>query len=417
MHPFKSLRIAFAFTWAVSLQAQTSVALDQLVSEALESNPEILAAQKRYEAARQRPSQESSLPDPMFSPGYASNGAPWPGSRLGVEPTSNIGFMVSQEIPGPGKRRLRGDIAAKEADVEFTRYETVRLSVVSRVKQAFHRLHHTYEALDVMQRGKNLLTEFLRVAEARYSVGKAMQADLFRTQTQLTILQTRILRMEQDRRAAQAELNSLLNRGPGSPVGVPTRGAVQPLSSTLDKILAEASASAPIIRREQKMIERSDLAVNLARKQFRSDYTIAAGYFNMGRMADMFQFRLDIPLPIYSGRKQTPAVHEQVHRLSEARRNYEAAQQDLQFRIREAYSQAETSFRLLTLYQDTVIPQAKLTTESSLSSYETGAADFLSVLTNLSAAVDYEERYHEEMLAYWMALIKLEEMSGLDLVK
>jgi outer membrane protein TolC len=137
----------------------------------------------------------------------------------------------------------------------------------------------------------------------------------------------------------------------------------------------------------------------------------------MGRMPDMFQFRLDIPLPIYSGRKQTPAVHEQVHRLSEARRNYEAAQQDLQFRIREAYSQAETSFRLLTLYQDTVIPQAKLTTESSLSLYGTGAADFLSVLTNLSAAVEYEERYHEEMLAYWMALIKLEEMSGLDLVK
>lgn len=91
MHPFKCLPILFAFTWAVSSQAQSSVALDQLVSEALESNPEILAAQKRYEAARQRPSQESSLPDPMFSPGYASNGAPWPGSGLGVEPTSNIG--------------------------------------------------------------------------------------------------------------------------------------------------------------------------------------------------------------------------------------------------------------------------------------------------------------------------------------
>ena len=76
------------------------------------------------------------------------------------------------------------------------------------------------------------------------------------------------------------------------------------------------------------MIQKNELGVNLARKQLRPDYTVAAGYFNMGRMPDMFQFRVDIPLPIYSGRKQIPAVHEQAHRLSESRRNYEAARQD-----------------------------------------------------------------------------------------
>ncbi|MGH9629998.1 MAG: TolC family protein, partial [Bryobacteraceae bacterium] len=147
------------------------------------------------------------------------------------------------------------------------------------------------------------------------------------------------------------------------------------------------------------------------------DYTIAAGYFNMGRMPDMFQFRVDILLPIYSGRKQIPALHEQAHLLSESRRNYQAARQDLQFRIREAYAQAETSFQLLTLYQDTVLRQARLTADSSLASYETGGADFLSVLTNLSSTVDYEERYHEEMLSYWLAVIKLEELSGSQLIK
>jgi outer membrane protein TolC len=397
--------------------AQNSLSLDQLLTEALNSSPEILAAQKRYEAARQRPNQESSLPDPTFSPGYASNGAPWPGARLGTEPTSNIGFMVSQEIPGPGKRRLRGEIAAKEADAEFQQYEAVRLSVVSRLKQVFHRLHHTYVALEVMGQGKDLLTRFLRISEARYSIGKAMQADIFRTQTQLSLLQTRILRMQQDQRAAQAELNSLLNRRPGSPVGVPMRDPVQPLTATLEEIVNKALNQSPTIRRDEQMIQKSELSVNLARKQLRPDYTIAAGYFNMGRMPDMFQFRVDIPLPIYSGRKQIPAIHEQTHRLNESRRNYEAAQQDLQFRLREAYAQAETSFQLLTLYQDTVIPQAKLTADSSLASYQTGVADFLSVLTNLSSTIDYEERYHEEMLSYWLAVIKLEELSGSQLLK
>jgi cobalt-zinc-cadmium efflux system outer membrane protein len=417
VYAFRTLVVPLLWVTAAPSLAQESLSLDRLLAEALETNPEILAAQKRYEAARQRPNQASSLPDPMFSPGYASNGAPWPGARLGTEPTSNIGFMVSQEFPGPGKRRLRGEIAAKEADAQFQQYEAVRLGVISRIKQVFHRLHHTHVALEVMGRGKDLLTKFLRISEARYSTGKAIQADIFRAQTQLSLLQTRILRMQQDQRAAAAELNSLLNRRPGSPVGVPVRDAVQPLTATVEEIAATALAFSPAIRRAEQMIQKNELSVNLARKEFRPDYTIAAGYFNMGRMPDMFQFRVDIPLPIYSGRKQIPALHEQAHLLSESRRNYQAARQDLQFRIREAYAQAETSFQLLTLYQDTVLPQARLTADSSLASYETGGADFLSVLTNLSSTVDYEERYHEEMLSYWLAVIELEELSGSQLIK
>src|ERR1700740_2595091 len=85
--------------------------LASLVDEALRNNREILAAQKKFEAARQRPSQASSLPDPTLSLGYASNGGPWPGAGLGREPTSNVGFAISQEVPFPGKRKLRGEIA------------------------------------------------------------------------------------------------------------------------------------------------------------------------------------------------------------------------------------------------------------------------------------------------------------------
>ena len=171
-------------------RAAEPVKLNDLVREALARNPEVLAAQKRYEAARQRPSQESSLPDPMLSVGYASNGGPLPGQGLGTQPTSNVGFMVSQEIPYPGKRRLRGNIAAKEADAEFQQYLALQLNVRSRVSQAFHRLHHAYAVLDILSGGQELLTEVIRVSEARYSAGKAAQQDILKAQTQLSMEKT-----------------------------------------------------------------------------------------------------------------------------------------------------------------------------------------------------------------------------------
>src|SRR5262249_54432903 len=147
---------------ALSVPARAQ-SLASLVDEALRNNREILAAQKKYEAARQRPSQASSLPDPTLSLGYWSNGGPWPVDGLGHEPTSNIGFSVSQEVPFPGKRKLRGEIAQKEADAEFEAYRAVRLNVVSRLKEAYHELHHTVESIASVKRSQDLLQNMLRI--------------------------------------------------------------------------------------------------------------------------------------------------------------------------------------------------------------------------------------------------------------
>src|ERR1035441_10224240 len=118
-----------AAIWLNRAAAQ-ELKLDELVAQALEQNPEILAAQKKYEAARQRPSQMASLPDPTFSPGWNSNGNPLPGAGLGHDNTSNIGFSITQEIPYPGKQRLRAMVARKEADAQSAELETVELGVL-----------------------------------------------------------------------------------------------------------------------------------------------------------------------------------------------------------------------------------------------------------------------------------------------
>ncbi len=44
-----------------------TVSLEQLVSELVKNNPDIQAAENRYEAAQARPRQMGSLPDPVLS--------------------------------------------------------------------------------------------------------------------------------------------------------------------------------------------------------------------------------------------------------------------------------------------------------------------------------------------------------------
>lgn len=389
--------------------------LPVLVREALQNNREILAAQKRYEAARQRPSIASSLPDPTVSLGYTSNGNPLPGAGLGTNVTSNAGVTISQEVPFPGKRKLRGEIAEKEAEAEFQQYLSMRLSVVARLKMAYHELHHAYVSVDSIRRSQELLRTFTRVTEARYAVGRAAQQDVLRAGTQYSILETQALRMEEVKAARQAEILSLLNRPPGGSIEMPKDEDAPPLTATLEDLNAHARTAAPMLRREQKMVERGELSTNLARKDYDPDYTISGGYFNQGGMPPMFQARVDFKLPAYFWRKQRAGVNEQVFALSEARHNYESSAQVLNARIKEAYVTVQSARKLMDLYTKSVVPEARLALESSMASYETGALDALSVLTNFMTVVDYELNYHEELMRYLVALDRLEEMTGMEL--
>jgi len=410
---FRSVALLLAVIPASSAQ-EPFLSLRAAVNAALSNNPEIVAAQKRVEAMRQRPAQERSLPDPMLSLGYQSNGAPWPGAGLGREPTSNIGLMVSQQFPYPGKTRLRGQIAAKEAEAEFQEYENVRLSVIARVKQAFYRLHHTYEALRVLDRNGEVLQRLLRITEARYAAGRIPQQDVFNVQTQLSILEGRKMQVVRERRARETELNTLTGRPAGTAVPIPEEPHLIPLAITLEELYAQAREHSPALRREEKNIQRAELSLNLARKEFFPDYTLSGGYYNMGAMPDMYMFRADVNVPLRLFRRRA-AVAEQSQSVLQSRRAYEAAGLSLQMRIRDDYLTAGTSYGLMQLYRNTVIPQAGLALESSLASYETGAVDFGAVLNNALMLLEYEMNYHEQMQEFHLAVTRLEEMSGAEI--
>ncbi|MBN8732442.1 MAG: TolC family protein [Acidobacteria bacterium] len=404
---------------AALLQAQTApheaappLVLEELIREALTNSPEVTASQKRYEAARLRPSQAASLPETMFSAGWNASGRPWPGAGMGTEPIANAGFMLTQEFPFPGKRKLRGEVSESEAKAEFESYQAAQLSLVSRVKQTWHRLGYTDLAEDVLRRNESLLRRLLRITEIRYASGKAAQQDVFKSQTQLSILETKLVQLQRERAARTAEMLSLLNRRPGAALGHVVMERPKPLARSLEDLFALAKERSPMLRRDEKVIARNQIALNLARKDVYPDYSVTGGYYNMGAMPDMYMVRVDFKLPTSWFRKQRPMVAESAAMLAESRQMLAANAQSLAFRIQDEYLTAQTAEKLMRLYEESIVPQGSLALESSLSSYETGMVDLLSVLMNFQTVLDYQLSYYEEMLSYSLAVARLEELTG-----
>ena len=144
------------------------------------------------------------------------------------------------------------------------------------------------------------------------------------------------------------------------------------------------------------MIDRSQLAVDAARKEYKPDFAVSGGYYYMGAMPSMYEFRFDVKVPLQRERRAA-AVAEQLSAVEQARSTYDSAVSASRAACRRTTRWRRRRSRLATLYRDTVLPQARLALESSMASYQTGAVDFLSVLTNFGTVLEYEMTYFDEL--------------------
>ena len=390
--------------------------LDSLVKEAKERNPEIQVARQSALGKRARIPQARAWPDPRLSVSYGGNVLP-PFTLMGGDPSSTRQIMAEQEIPFPGKTRLRGEVAAREADSEGLAAEAVERRVIAAVKQAYLELYFTDQSLAILRKYRTVLEQLAKVAAIRYSVGKAAQQDVLRAQLELSRLTERQTLLEQSRQTLVAQLNSLRDQPVDATLGSP--GAVEPsvLILSFDDLLAAAQSNNPDLNRQRSLIAANQASVNLARKEVRPDFTVGYAYMQRAGLPDMYGLTFSTSLPIFRRKKQDQAIAESAANLAAARRSEANELALLRYRLREDFLQVQSAEQLMNLYTKGLTPQARLTLESSLASYEVGAVDLLTVLTNFTTLFDYELNYQQQLTMHGKALARLEELSGLTLMR
>ena len=408
-----------ARTMALDQSARTAsppTRLGELVCEALARNPEIQAAQRAAEAKRARVPQAKAWSDPTLTLGYGGNILP-PYTLMGGDPSSARQFTAEQVIPYPGKTRLRGEIAAREADAEATGIDEVSRRVTAEVKEAYFDLYFTDQSLSTLAKERQILQELAQVVQIRYSVGKGVQQDVIRAQVELTRLAERQTMLEQTRRTLEAQLNSVRDLPVDTPVGPASEVRQSVLMQTPAEMQSAAESTFPALRRRQAMIEGDQLAVNLARKEVRPDFSVGYTYMQRAGMPDMYGFTFSTSLPIFRRSKQDQAIREAALNLEAARRSEGNQLTLLRYRVKQELIAMDAADRLMKLYAQGLVPQSRLALESSLASYGAGTSDFQTVLSNFTTILEYELNYQQQLANHEKALARLEELTGLELVR
>jgi outer membrane protein, heavy metal efflux system len=129
---------------------------------------------RTWQASQNVPKRVSALPETQLSVQQLSVGSPRPFAGHSNNDFAYIGFGASRDIPYPGKRQLRADVAEHEADSMEAHTDSVRRTVVGNLKMVYFRLAYIQQTLGVLLKSDELLNQVQEATEARYRVGKAI---------------------------------------------------------------------------------------------------------------------------------------------------------------------------------------------------------------------------------------------------
>lgn len=390
--------------------------LPALLEEALANNPEIRAADSERQAAQHRVSPAGALDDPMLEVGVVN--APLASQPLRREDMTMQMLGLSQRFPYPGKRGLRQEIATRDAESVAHAYKETVNRVMRDVKTAYFELARVLESTRLVEENQQVLEQFLQISTARYRTGQGTQADVLKAQTQLTGTVDELIRLGRERRAIEAELAGTLGRA--SAADLPAPGKLQLSGTTLrfDSLRESAIVERPQLLALASLIGRSEKVLDLARKEYYPDFDVKLAYGRRQDMLDgtdrddMVSLSVAFNLPIRRASKRDPAVAEALAMRNAAADMYQAQLNEVSSRLRQQVSAAEQSLRSARLYETGILPQARLAVESSLAAYRVGRVDFLTLLDNQMAVLNYEIGYASTLASYNTALAEIEFLTG-----
>jgi outer membrane protein TolC len=366
---------------------------DRLVDESLAARPELKQAQASVRAERSRVPQAGALPDPVVTLGIQNDS--FDSIQIGEAETSFYQVMVSQGLPWPGKRGLRTDMAELEAEQAEATLKRARLTTEADVRRAYVDLLLVRDRLLLLADLERVWDKSSGTARARYESGEAAQSDVLRSQLELNRLRQRKAALRSEERTTLQTLNTLRAHPLDEPIVTSTgiRRLGTPVLPSLEQATADAVAASPELALSRLAASRARKQTALAERERFPDLNLNLGVMPRGDLDPMWAAGVSVSVPLWSHRKQLPAIEESKARSDAELSSALAVEQTLRMRVAERHAALDALLATIRLYRDGLLVQSQATAESTLAQYGVGKLTFASVLEANAGYINDQESY------------------------
>lgn len=411
------LTLAPAMAWSQDVNAPAEE-LATLVDNAVANNPELKSSQYRWQMFKNRVIQAGSLDDPMLML-KLQNGMVSDPLNFHKDPMTQKVIGISQQLPFWGKRGLKAEMAAKEAESYRWQVEERKLELVKMVKETYYQIYFIDKSLEIIDKNIRILDDFITLAETKYSVAQGAQQDVFKSQVERSKMLDMKISLEQERKSMAAALNSLLFRPTDTAVGRIPDFELKPVPLSAKDLRETAFENRPLVKSLKAQIEKGEAGHKLARKEFYPDFNVSFEYMQRepamgGDGADMYSLGVTFNLPVHQARRHA-MVAESNAEVSMATDELNGLRNTIDSSISDLLAKLEKRDKLVNLYKTGIILQAEQSLESATIGYQVNKVDFLSLLDSRVTLFNYERQLYESQAEYMIKLAQLEATIGMEL--
>src|SRR5215469_5228408 len=394
--------------------ASASTPLSQLLAEAAANNPQISAADHGVRAARQVQQQVTTLPDPKFTYQQFSVGSPKPFAGYTNSDFAYIGVGASQELPYPGKLRLRGQVAERDAQTKQAEIGVTRTNIADFLKADYLQLAYLQQTLGILRENEVVLDQLIQDATAHYQVGQGMQRDVLKAQVNRTKIVREITMHHEQMGQLQAHLKSLLNRDQATLDIVTEDLNETPLKLNPGDLLAHVRQNNPQVQVDANAVQKQDAQVASAKREGKPDFEVGYMYQNTDRKyRDYYMFTFDVRFP--RKKRVNAEIVESQEKLIASQKALDAHLQQQLAQVKQLYVQASSDEEQLKEYREGLVPQSDAAYRATLSAYSSNKDQFTHVLSYFTDLLNLKLEYAQTLLDHETALAHLESLTGATL--
>jgi cobalt-zinc-cadmium efflux system outer membrane protein len=368
-----SLCLVLTLSPSVS-EASKKHSLDDLISIAINSNPEILAARDQVKAVSGQLSAARAIPNPEFEGVRGQQRLRTDNNRVG--PTSS--WSVTQPLDMPYTRIPRVNAAEAQLRASEAGRIAKEFELISKVKNRYYDHVRRQEELKAAKEDLELTRQIRDRIELRYQVGETAKFEFIRAETDY--LNVKMIAQASQSRVIQSKSELRRAVGPQLPqdFDIETVKDIKPEPlPPLPALLDEVRNQNPELQRARAELESAESRLSLEKNSRLPKLSIKAQESKEPEFTDR-SYGLVLTIPIWDWR--IGQVREAAANVSRAKNMVNHESQNIETQIEMAYQAFQTITYQVDILENQVVVQAKDARRIAEASYRFGERGMLEYL-------------------------------------
>ena len=365
--------VSFILVTNVFAQSAKSYTINDLITIALESSPQILAARDQARAIKGQLSTARAIPNPEFEVGT--------GQQRAVTGPLTVGNVSSWSVTQPLDMPYTRFPRVNAAEANFRSAEATRVAfeieTISKVQQRFYELMRREAEAKAADEDLSLTKQIRDRMQLRYDVGETARFELIRAQTEFLNAQianeSGKLRVEQ----ARSQLRQVVGHVLPTNYSVVSEQPKVEVLPPLHILLSEIKTQSPELKKAKADVEATESRLSFEKNSRLPRLAFKASQYNDPNFTDrLYGLQISIPIWDFKGGQ----VAEAEANASKAKNQFDAQSQSLDQQIETAYKLYQIATYQVKVLDQEVVQLAASAQRIAEVSYRYGERSMLEYL-------------------------------------